>query len=260
MSTWVLAANDVFEPPGTGDFDLPPIFGGVTKPMLLVIAATVIIAAFMFLSIRRTQLIPSRLQFLGESLYGFMRNNIARDQIGSKEFRPFIPLIVALFTFVLVNNIYGLIPGVQYPSLARIGFPLALSVLVVYPVYHLVGIRKFGLVGYLKNQLVPPGAPKLVYLFLTPIEFVSKFVTNPLTLAIRVFAAMFAGHMLILVFTLAGEHLLLNGAAPVKLVGVLSFIGVIAVTFLEALIMVIQAYIFALLSASYIGSALAEEH
>jgi F-type H+-transporting ATPase subunit a len=131
---------------------------------------------------------------------------------------------------------------------------------VVYPVYHFVGMRKYGVLGYLKNQLFPPGAPKLVYLLLAPIEFFSKFVVNPLTLAVRVFAAMFAGHMLILVFALAGEYLLVHGGGWLVAVSALSFLGVIAVTFLEALIMSIQAYIFALLSASYIGTALAEAH
>ena len=90
-------------------------------------------------------------------------------------------------------------------------------------------------------------------------EFFQKFILNPLTLAIRVFAAMFAGHLLLLVFTLAGEFLLLNGGLTV-IVAPVSFAFAIALTFLEALIMCLQAYIFALLSASYIGMALAEEH
>ncbi len=260
MSTLVLAEDAQFRPPAVGDFFLPPIFAGVTKPMLLAVLSVVIIAGFFLLSSRNAKLVPSKLQFVGEQVYNVGRNMIARDQIGAKEFRRFVPLIVTLFTFILVNNIYGIIPVLQFPTMSHIGFPLALSVLVVYPTYHLVGIRKFGIGGYLQNQLFPPGAPKLAYLLLAPIEFFSKFVVNPLTLAIRVFAAMFAGHMLILVFALAGEYLLLHGAGLLKAVAALSFSAVIMVTFLEALIMVIQAYIFALLAASYIGAALAEEH
>lgn len=260
MSTLVLAVGEEFEPPGARDFDLPAIFAGVTKPMLLVVASVVIIALFFLLSTRKSQLVPGKLQFLGESVYNIGRNTIAREQIGAKEFRPFVPLIVSLFTFVLVNNIYGIVPVLQFPTMSQIGFPLALALLVVYPVYHFVGIRKFGLGRYLKNQLFPPGAPKLVYLLLAPIEFFSKFVVNPLTLAVRVFAAMFAGHMLILVFALSGEFLLVYGDGLLKAVAGLSFLAVIAITFLEALIMSIQAYIFALLSASYIGMALAADH
>lgn len=260
MGTWVLAVGEEFEAPGARDFDLPPIFAGVTKPMVLAIMSVIIIAAFFLLSTRRARLVPGKFQFIGESVYNFGRNTIARNQIGASEFRPYVPLIVSLFTFILVNNIYGIVPVAQFPTMSQIGFPLALSLLVVYPVYHISGIRKFGLFGYFKNQLFPPGAPKLAYLLLAPIEFLSKFVVNPLTLAVRVFAAMFAGHMLILVFALGGEFLLIQGEGLLKAVAALSFLGVIAITFLEALIMTIQAYIFALLSAGYIGMALAADH
>jgi F-type H+-transporting ATPase subunit a len=206
------------------------------------------------------KIIPSKWQFAAESVYDFGRNNIAREQIGSKEFKPFVPLILTLFTFVLVNNLYGIIPVVQFPTMAKIGFPIALSVLVVYPVYHFVGFKKHGFVGYLKHATVPPGAPTLIYLLLTPIEFLQKFVLNPVTLAVRVFAAMFAGHLILLVFTLGGEYLLLHASGPLKPVSLVSWAFAIAMTFLEAFIQVLQAYIFALLSANYIGQALAEDH
>jgi F-type H+-transporting ATPase subunit a len=260
LGTLVLAVGEEFEAPGARDFDLPPIFAGVTKPMILVALSVLIVASFFLLSTRNPRLVPGKFQFIGEAIYNVGRNTIAREQIGAAEFRRFVPLIVSLFTFILVNNIYGIVPVLQFPTMSHIGFPLALSVLVVYPVYHFVGMRKFGVAGYLKNQLFPPGAPALVYLLLVPIEFFSKFIVNPLTLAVRVFAAMFAGHMLILVFALSGEWLLLYGEGLLKAVAALSVLAVIAITFLEALIMTIQAYIFALLSASYIGMALAAEH
>lgn len=255
-----LAEGGEFDPPGAGDFFLPAIFGSVTKPMVLIVLSVVIIAAFFLLATRRMKVVPGKFQFMGEAVYDFGRNTIARDQIGSKDFMPFVPIILTLFTFVLVNNIFGLIPIIQFPTFSHIGFPLALSVLVVYPLYHGVGIRRHGLKGYLKKELFPPGAPKPIYLLLTPIEIFTKFFMNPITLAIRVFAAMFAGHLILLVFTLAGEFLLLEGDGIIKGISVLSWAFAIAMTFLEALIMVIQAYIFALLSANYIGMALAEDH
>jgi F-type H+-transporting ATPase subunit a len=256
----VLAEGGVFVPPGAKDFDLPPIFGAVTKPMVLVVLSVIIIAVFFLLATRSTKLVPSKFQFIAESVYDMGRNSIAREQIGGKDFKPFVPLIVSLFTFILVNNLFGIIPLIQFPTLSHIGFPLAVSVLVVYPVYHFVGFKRHGFVGYLRNQLFPPGAPKPVYLLLVPIEFFSKFIMNPITLAIRVFAAMFAGHLILLVFTLAGEFLLLEAGGFLKPVSLLSFAFAIVMTFLEALIQVIQAYIFALLSASYIGMALASDH
>ncbi|WP_367135904.1 F0F1 ATP synthase subunit A [Saccharothrix sp. HUAS TT1] len=260
MTNLVLAEGGEFVPPGAKDFFLPPIFGGVTKPMVLVVLSVIIIAVFFLLATRSFKLVPSKFQFMAESLYDIGRNTIAREQIGGKDFQPFVPLILSLFTFILVNNIFGIIPLVQFPTMSHIGFPLALSVLVVYPVYHYVGFKRHGFAGYLKNQLMPPGAPKPIYLLLTPIEFFSKFIMNPITLAIRVFAAMFAGHLILLVFTLAGEFLLLEASALFKPISLVSFAFAIAMTFLEALVQVIQAYIFALLSASYIGMALASDH
>ena len=260
MGELVLAEGGEFAPPGAKDFFLPPIFGGVTKPMVLVVLSVIIIAVFFLLATRSFKLVPSKFQFIAESVYDMGRNTIAREQIGGKDFKPFVPLVVTLFTFVLVNNLFGIIPLIQFPTMSHIGFPLAVSVLVVYPVYHFVGFKRHGFVGYLRNQLFPPGVPKPVYILLAPIEFFSKFIMNPITLAIRVFAAMFAGHLILLVFTLAGEYLLLEAGGALKPVSLLSFAFAIAMTFLEALIQVIQAYIFALLSASYIGMALASDH
>ncbi|HVV08595.1 F0F1 ATP synthase subunit A [Amycolatopsis sp.] len=260
MGALLVAEGDTFTPPGAGDFDLPAIFGPVTKPMILVVLSVIIVAAFFLISSRKLKIVPGRWQFAAESVYDFGRNSIAREQIGSKDFRPFIPLILSLFTFILVNNLFGIIPILQFPTMAHIGFPVALSVLVVYPVYHFVGMKRHGVGGYLKNQLFPPGAPKLVYLLLTPIEFIQKFIMNPITLAIRVFAAMFAGHLILMVFTVAGEFLLLHASAAFKPVSIVSFLFALLMTGVEALIQVIQAYVFAILSANYIGAALASEH
>jgi F-type H+-transporting ATPase subunit a len=255
-----LAQGGEFVPPSARDFELPPLFLGITKPMLLVVLSVGIIMVFFLMASRRLSVVPSRFSFIAESVYDFGRNNIAREQIGSKEFAPFVPLIVTLFTFVLVNNIFGIIPIIQFPTMAHIGFPLALSLLVVYPLWHFLGIRKHGFVGHIKHQLIPPGVPKPVLVLLVPVEAFVKFFMNPLTHAIRVFAAMFAGHLILLVFTLAGEYLLLEAGGALKPVSVVSWAFAIAMTFVEALIQVLQAYIFALLAAGYIGSALSEDH
>jgi F-type H+-transporting ATPase subunit a len=255
-----LAEGGEFVPPGAGDFDLPPIFLGITKPMLLVVLSVIIVAAFFLMASRRLKIVPSKFTFVAESVYDFGRNNIAREMIGSKDFAPYVPLIVTMFSFILVNNIFGLIPLIQFPTMAHIGFPLALSLFLVYPLWHFIGIRKHGFVGHLKHQLVPPGVPKPVLILLVPVEAFVKFFMNPLTHAIRVFAAMFAGHLILIVFTLAGEYLLLEAGGAFKPVSVISWAFAIAMTFVESLIQVLQAYIFALLAANYIGVALSEEH
>lgn len=260
MGALVLTQGGEFVPPGVESIFPPAIVWGITKPMVLLVLSVAIVAAFFLITTRKLSIVPSKMQFAMESVYDFGRNNIARDQIGAKDFQRFVPLILALFTFVLVNNIYGIIPVVQFPTFSHIGFPLALSLLVVYPVYHYVGVRRHGFGGYLKHQLVPGGAPGFILPLLVPIEFFQKFVMNPLTLAIRVFAAMFAGHLILAVFSVAGEYLLTEASVALKPVSLVSFAFAIVLTFVEALIQVVQAYVFAVLSASYIGMALAEDH
>lgn len=259
MGALVLAEGGQFVPPGADSFVLPPIVGGITKPMVLVALAAVIVGAYFLITTRNLKVVPGKSQFASEFLYDFSRNKIAREQIGAKDFRPFVPLIFALFTFVLVNNIFGIVPFIQFPTMARIGFPVALLI-VVYLVFHGVGIKRHGLFGYFKHVFFPPGVPKPIYIILTPIEFLQKFIAQPAALAVRVFAAMFAGHLMLLVFILGGEFLLLEASAALKPVSIAAFAFAIALTFVEALIQVLQAYIFALLTANFIGSALAQEH
>ncbi|WP_158893076.1 F0F1 ATP synthase subunit A [Amycolatopsis anabasis] len=264
MGALVLAEGDKFKPPGAESFDLPPLFGsgdwGFTKPMLLIVLSVIIVAAYFLLSSRKLSIVPGKGQFIAESIYDFGRNNIAREQIGAKDFKPFIPLVLGLFTFILVNNIFGIIPVIQFPSMSHFGFPIALSVLVVYPVYHYVGIKRHGLGGYFKKSLAPPGVPVFVLPLFALIEFAEKFFLNPLTLAIRVFAAMFAGHLIIGVFAMGGSYLLTEASAGLKPVSIVAFLAAILMTFLEAFIQVLQAYIFATLAAGYIGAALASDH
>jgi F-type H+-transporting ATPase subunit a len=124
--------------------------------------------------------------------------------------------------------------------------------------FNYVGIKKFGFKRYFKNALVPP-APKGILVILVPIEFASTFLFRPFTLAVRLFANMFAGHIILLVFSLGG-FAIINFHAYLAAFSVLSWIMAILLTFLEFLIIVLQAYVFTVLTASYIQSALAEEH
>jgi F-type H+-transporting ATPase subunit a len=97
-------------------------------------------------------------------------------------------------------------------------------------------------------------------LLLVPLEFMSNILVRPVTLALRLFANMLAGHLLLILFALGGEYLLLHGATLVKPVGILAWLLFIAISFLELLIQFLQAYVFVLLNAMYISGALADEH
>jgi F-type H+-transporting ATPase subunit a len=143
--------------------------------------------------------------------------------------------------------------------MSRIAFPIVLA-LMVWVVYNYVGINKHGFFGYFKNMMFPPGVPKPVYILLAPIEFVSTFLVRPVTLALRLFANMFAGHLLLLVFILGGAYMLFNESLLLNIFSFAAFGTGIVLTFFEALIQLLQAYIFTLLTALYIAGALADEH
>jgi F-type H+-transporting ATPase subunit a len=261
-----------FTPPGPGDFNLPPVgpdrtfeflgetmYMGVTKPMLQLALSVVLVFAFLYYSIRRQAMVPSRFQFVGEASYNFVRNGLARDIIGSADFMRFVPYLVALFFFILFNNYMGMFPGLQFPTFSRVGIAYSLAILS-WVVYNAVGIKRHGFGRYLKLQTVPGGVKGPILALLIPLEFFSNIIVRPVTLALRLFANMFAGHMLLILFALGGEYLLLHTSGITPVAGVLSFVMFMAVSVLELLVMALQAYVFVLLTAMYISSSLVEEH
>jgi F-type H+-transporting ATPase subunit a len=265
-------AEEEFTPPGPGDFNLPPIgphsefeflgqtmYLGVTKPMIQIVLAAALVFWFLYAAAKQRSMVPGRLQYAGEGAYGFVRNSIGRDIIGSHDFMRFVPYLVALFLFILLNNFFGSIPFIQFPTFSRSGMVYGLAALS-WVVYNAVGIKKHGFVGYFKLQSVPSGIKGPMLLLLVPLEFMSNILVRPVTLALRLFANMLAGHLLLILFALGGEYLLLHGATLVKPVGILAWLLFIAISFLELLIQFLQAYVFVLLNAMYISGALADEH
>ncbi len=260
-----LAAASGPPQPGPGSFLLPPAFsiGGweINKPEIFLALSAVIAFGFVYATSRKAAVVPGRLQFAGELVYDFVRNSIARDNIGGHDFMKYVPYLFTVFLFVLVNNFYGVFPGIQFPSMSKFAFPVALA-LVTWFIYNIAGIARHGVFGYLKHQTVPAGAKGPILIALVPLEFLSNIIVRPFTLALRLFATMFAGHLLILLFSLGAAYLVTDYANAVVGVpaGILSFILGIGVSFLDMLIMFLQAYVFTLLTAMYIGSAIADEH
>ena len=255
---------DVPFPPSVEDFYLPSIlpWGAhdnywFTKITALVWLTTALIIIFFLVSYRKPQLVPSKKQWLAESLYGFVRNNIAVEMIGPAGVK-FAPYLATLFTFILLNNFWGIVPFIQISPNSHIAFP-ALLAIISYVMFIWVGIRHHGFVKYFKNSLVPP-APWFILPLLIPIEFFSNFLVRPFSLAVRLFANMFAGHMLLLVFTLGGFALLNAESLFLKPISVVSWLMTILLTFFELLIAALQAYVFTLLTANYLAGTLAEEH
>jgi F-type H+-transporting ATPase subunit a len=252
-----------FHAPGPGSFELPAFLDigefGVTKPMGLLILSSVLILWFTIAASRKAAVVPGRLQFAGEAIYGFVRNNLGRDIIGSEHYMKFVPYLFSLFLFILVNNYYGIIPFLQVPSMSRIGFIIPLA-LISWFTYIGVGMWKHGPLGYLKHATMPSGVNGPILFLLVPLEFFSNLLVRPFTLTLRLFGNMFAGHLLLILFATGGAALLASGNLLYGAVGILSFGLGIGVSFLEMLVMFLQAYVFTLLSSLYIGEALAEEH
>jgi F-type H+-transporting ATPase subunit a len=259
--TTVVSAAEEFVPPSAPDFWQPHVGNGadaITRSMIVMVLVTIALAVVMLVATRRLSVVPGRGQFRLEGVYGLVRNSIGRDIIGSAHFRPYVPLLFTLFTLILLNNLMGIIPPVQFPTMSRIGFPLALA-LGVYVVYLVAGVRRRGLGGFLRN-LVPSGLPWWVVPVVFVLELVTFLVTRPVTLTLRLFGNMFAGHILLLLFALGGEYLLLHGDGLLKLVSIPAFLMFFLFSAFEILIAFLQAYVFILLASVYIAEVYADDH
>ncbi|GAA3611491.1 F0F1 ATP synthase subunit A [Marihabitans asiaticum] len=237
-------------------FELGPIT--VTNQMAWAAIITAALSFAMIALSKNAAVVPGKGQWLFENFYNLPRNTIARDMIGTRHFRQYLPLIVTLFTMVLFFNLAGSFFGSMMPVTSKIGFPIALT-LVVYVVYHWIGVKKHGLGGYFKH-MVPGGLPKAVVPVIFPLELITYFITRPLTLALRLFGNMFAGHMLIYLFVTGAFYFLIEGDILLKLVSLPTFLMAGVMLVFELLVQFLQAFVFALLTASYIAGALADDH
>ena len=263
-SVGTMIRTEDFQAPGPANFDLPGFFTvgdqGITKPMFQLVLAAIVVFGFFYLASRKRAMVPGRLQYAGESAYGMIRNGVGRDIIGSHDFQRFVPYLVTLFFFILVNNVFASIPAIQFPTFSRASMAYALAALS-WVIYNAVGIRKHGFLGYLKLQCVPSGVTPLMYPLLIPLEFFSNILVRPVTLALRLFANMFAGHLLLILFATGGLYLISEyGGAIGAVSGIAAWALAIAISFLELLVQFLQAYVFTLLNAMYIQGALADEH
>ncbi|HEX8050409.1 MAG TPA: F0F1 ATP synthase subunit A, partial [Solirubrobacterales bacterium] len=219
--------------------------------------ATAAMLVFLVLAARNASVVPGKLQYIGESGYSLVRDGMARDVIGPKGL-PFAPFLASLFFFILANNFMSIVPFAQISPNSRFAFPLILAV-IVWVLYNYIGIREQGAARYFKDAAIPPGVPIAALVLVTPIELLQVFVIRPFTLAVRLFANMFAGHMLLVVFSLGAVYLLgAGGIMPVF--GAASFLMALVMTFFELLVIVLQAYVFVVLTATYLNGAVEPAH
>jgi F-type H+-transporting ATPase subunit a len=220
-----------------------------TNSSLWMALAIVVISIFLFVGTARPQIVPGRWQAAVEYVYGFVRGMLD-DNVGP-EGRRYAPLIFALFMFVLVCNLLGLLPWVgAFTPTSHISVTLGLALLVFITVC-IVGFWRHGL--HFFSLFWPKDANIFLGAFVFVIEVLS-FLSRPFTLAIRLFANMTAGHVLLKVFGTFVVTLGSFGALP-YVFGVVPLAVNVALTALEVLIAIVQAYVFALLASLYLNDA-----
>jgi F-type H+-transporting ATPase subunit a len=252
-----------FEGPSLQDFFPPGIFFQgtvfeINRLMLIRFLVVVVLIVLFWLGTRRMKVVPGRGQALMEFGLGFVRKNIVEDNLGEKDGKRFLPLLSAMFFFILAMNITGIIPGLNLAGTSVIGMPLVLAI-VAYVAFVYAGIRKHP-GAFFKNALFPSGVAWYLYIIVTPIEFLSTFILRPVTLALRLLMNMVAGHMLLVLCFSATQFFLFTagGFFSAFSIGTLAFGFVF--TLFEILVAVLQAYVFTFLATVYIQLALAEEH
>jgi len=241
--------------PSLEDFTFRPIFSigpwHVTKPELLMVIVVVVVVGFFWAAFSKPKLVPRGVQNLGEVGGLFVRDQSRRPMIGKKG-DNFLPFLVSLFFFIWLMNLLEIIPVAQFPVPSRIGFSWIL-VAMVWLTYMTVGIRIHGPIGFFKH-MIPNDVPWWILGLLVPIIWFSDILLRPFTLGVRLFANMFAGHLLLLVFYLATWYFVSASIGLLYAAGSLAM--VIVLTGFELLIQFLQAFIFTILAAFYIGDAM----
>jgi F-type H+-transporting ATPase subunit a len=249
-----------FPAPGLHSFVFDPIFSigsfDFNKPMLLALLSTIVVVGFFWAAFNKPKVVPGKVQMVGEAGYDFVRRGIVYETLGKKVGEKYVPLMVSLFFFVWIMNIWSVIPVAQFPVTSIIAFPVGLAA-IVYITWMYLTFKKHGFVGGLKNLTGYDKTLGPVLPLSMTIEFFSNVLVRPFTHAVRLFANMFAGHTLLLLFTIASWYML-NGIG-IAYAGV-SFVMTIVMTAFELFIQAVQAYVFVLLASSYIQGALAESH
>jgi F-type H+-transporting ATPase subunit a len=216
-----------------------------TNASLFMIVTAALATLFLLGGMSNARLVPSRVQSMAELVYEFVAGMV-RDNVGH-EGKKYFPFIFTLFLFILFGNLVGMVPYTfTFTSHIIVTFALAL---VVFLGVTAIGIARHGL--HFFSLFVPPGVPKVMLVLLVPIEVIS-YLIRPVTLSVRLFANMMAGHTMLVIFasfvTSLGAYFLLPGLLPL--------LATTAFMFLEVLVAVLQAYVFAILTCIYLHDAI----
>ncbi len=224
-----------------------------TNTSLWMVIVVAVVSAIMVYGSSQRAVVPGRLQSLAEKVYEFVASTLTG--VMNKEGMKFFPFVFSLFMFVLASNLLGLLPG-SFTVTSQIIVTAALAVLVM-SVVLIYGIAKHG--SHFFGLFVPSGVPGWLLPFVVLIEIVS-FVSRPVSLSLRLFGNMLAGHIALKVFGGFVVVLLGSGAVLNYAIAPLPLLLAVALTALEVLVAVLQAYVFAILTCVYLNDALHPGH
>lgn len=230
----------------------------LNRIILIRILAALVLMVVLGITAMRAKLIPGRWQSAIEWLLDFVANNIVYQVMGKLRGERYVPMITTVFLTIFAFNICEIIPGLNMPATATITMPLMFAAWC-FVQYWIAGIREKGLWKYLKEELFPAGVPIPIYILLTPIQLVELLLIRPLSLTIRLFANMMAGHIILALCLAASQWFLIDTANKMWMpVGALTFGAGFIMTLFEAFVDALQAFIFAILTTAYINMSYPE--
>ena len=257
-------ASNKPELPNISEF-LPPeiLFQGtpfaMNRIILVRLLMTVVVMIIFGIGAARAKVVPGRFQSVLEILMDFVRYNIVYEMIGEERGKRYVPMMSTLFLTIFFFNLCSVIPGLNMAATATIACPLVFALWVVCQ-YLIAGIREKGFLRFFREALFPAGVPWPIYFILSPLQLIELIIVRPLSLTIRLFANMIAGHLLVatcLVFT--NFFVVDSSNKLLALGGALWLLGGILFTLFEIMVAGLQAFIFTVLASVYISESYPEE-
>lgn len=231
----------------------------ITRTVVLIFLIAIIVCAFLFFGLRKKSVQPSKFQIMTESVISFVKDGIAIDIIGP-EGAKFTPWLLSIFLFILVGNMFEVTPFINFPVTSRMALPAFLAA-ITWVVFLVAGIKRQGF-GYFIGIVWPKTVPVALRPLVGLIEFFSTLIIRPLTLAVRLFANLVAGHLMLTLLLVSG-WVFLSSVGDIGAragIGLAWYIMGLGIFMFEIVVIMLQAYIFTLLSAVYVQSSLYPEH
>ncbi len=231
----------------------------VTRTVILILSIALIVSAFLFFGLRKKSVVPGKFQAAVEAIILFVRDGVAKEIIGEHGAK-YAPWLLSVFLFILVGNMFEVTPFVNFPVTSRMALPVFLAV-ITWVVFVFAGIKRQGF-GYFLGIVWPTTVPIFLRPLVGLIEFFSILLLRPLTLAIRLFANLVAGHLMLVLLIVSG-WIFMSSVGDIGAragIGVAWFVMGLGIFVFELVVIVLQAYIFTLLSAVYVQTSLYPEH